>query len=288
MTGTGQSIEAHELDALVSALSQWQVDGMPVQLHPGDLGWHWRFGVPTLLHCLRVWRDGARVRAVGMLDGEVIRMGLAPEADADEAFAKSLADELTDPQESLFGAPVASIEARFGQALQGELDRRGWLAGEPWTPLIRELSDPVPDGGLDVRVIGPEQVDDRVFVQRTALTPSVFTVEQWHAMAQGSPYRQGRCLVGYNTEGVPVAAATVWSAGAGRGGLIEPMGTDREHRGHGYGRAITLAAAAALRELGASRALVATETFNAGAVPTYESAGFVRQPTAWDYRRPNG
>ena len=38
MTGTGQSIEAHELDALVSALSQWQVDGMPVQLHPGDLG----------------------------------------------------------------------------------------------------------------------------------------------------------------------------------------------------------------------------------------------------------
>jgi GNAT superfamily N-acetyltransferase len=47
-----------------------------------------------------------------------------------------------------------------------------------------------------------------------------------------------------------VAAVTVWSAGPGKPGLLEAMGVHREHRGLGYGKAITVAAAAALQELG--------------------------------------
>jgi len=43
---------------------------------------------------------------------------------------------------------------------------------------------------------------------------------------------------------------TVWSAGPGKPGLLEPMGVHQEHRGHGYGKAITVAAAASLQELG--------------------------------------
>jgi GNAT superfamily N-acetyltransferase len=34
------------------------------------------------------------------------------------------------------------------------------------------------------------------------------------------------------------------------------MGVHREHRGHGYGRAITVAAAAVLQDLGSSSAIV--------------------------------
>jgi ribosomal protein S18 acetylase RimI-like enzyme len=59
----------------------------------------------------------------------------------------------------------------------------------------------------------------------------------------------------------------------------------REHRGHGYGRAISLAAAAALRELGASSATVCTPTSNVGAVATYASAGYERLPDVTDFRR---
>jgi hypothetical protein len=29
---------------IVRILCEWQYDGAPVQLHPGDLGWHWRRG----------------------------------------------------------------------------------------------------------------------------------------------------------------------------------------------------------------------------------------------------
>jgi ribosomal protein S18 acetylase RimI-like enzyme len=82
-----------------------------------------------------------------------------------------------------------------------------------------------------------------------------------------------------------VAAVTVWSAGPGKPGLLEPMGVHRDHRGHGYGTAICVAAAAALRQLGSSCALVCTRTSNAGAVATYESAGFQRLPQRLDISR---
>jgi len=47
--------------------------------------------------------------------------------------------------------------------------------------------------------------------------------------------------------------------------------------------AISLAAAAALRELGASSATVCTPSSNVGAVPTYASAGFRRCPDVTDF-----
>jgi ribosomal protein S18 acetylase RimI-like enzyme len=56
------------------------------------------------------------------------------------------------------------------------------------------------------------------------------------------------------------------------------MGVHRNFRGAGHGQAITLAAAAALRGLGASRAVVCTPSFNVGAVATYQAAGFEPQP----------
>jgi ribosomal protein S18 acetylase RimI-like enzyme len=63
------------------------------------------------------------------------------------------------------------------------------------------------------------------------------------------------------------------------------MGVHRDHRGHGHGKAITLAAAAALRELGSTSALVCTPSSNAGAVATYKSAGFQPRPEVRDRRR---
>jgi ribosomal protein S18 acetylase RimI-like enzyme len=77
----------------------------------------------------------------------------------------------------------------------------------------------------------------------------------------------------------------VWSAGPGRPGLIEPLGAHRDHRGRGHGRSITLACAAALRELGASSALVCTPSSNVGGVAAYVSAGFRRLPDSHDLHR---
>jgi ribosomal protein S18 acetylase RimI-like enzyme len=104
-------------------------------------------------------------------------------------------------------------------------------------------------------------------------------------MAGGLPYADARCLIAYDAQNTAVAMVTVWSAGPGRPGLLEPMGVHREHRGHGYGTAITLAAAAALRQLGSSSAIVCTRSSNVGAVATYRSAGFQQLPDVPDLRR---
>jgi ribosomal protein S18 acetylase RimI-like enzyme len=67
--------------------------------------------------------------------------------------------------------------------------------------------------------------------------------------------------------------------------LLEPVGVHREHRGRGFGRAISVAAAAALRALGSSSATVCTPSSNAGAVATYRSAGFRQLPDVRDLHR---
>jgi len=66
---------------------------------------------------------------------------------------------------------------------------------------------------------------------------------------------------------------------------FEPTGMHRAHRGHGYGKAITVAAAAALQELGSSSAIVCTPSVNVGAVATYRSAGFQQRPEIRDQYR---
>ncbi|MFI6817445.1 GNAT family N-acetyltransferase [Nonomuraea sp. NPDC050328] len=133
---------------------------------------------------------------------------------------------------------------------------------------------------MRIEVAGPEDAEVRAAVQRASFDGSRFSAGHWRAMASGLPYAEGRCLLAYDGRGEAVAAVTVWSAGLGRPGLLEPMGVHRDHRGQGYGRAITVAAVAALRELGATSALVATPSSNAGAVATYRSAGFAeREPT---------
>ena len=72
---------------------------------------------------------------------------------------------------------------------------------------------------------------------------------------------------------------------SGEPGLLEPMGVHQEHRGHGYGKAITVAAAAALQRLGSSSATVCTRSLNVAAVAAYKSAGFQQLPDNRDQQR---
>ena len=113
-----------------------------------------------------------------------------------------------------------------------------------------------------------------MLVQRSAFANSTFTVERWHAM-KGSP--AGGMAVDMlvrTPEGEPAAAATGWFAGVGRCGLLEPVGTHRDHRGAGYGRDAVLGACAALAERGASAVAVVPGAANVAAVALYRSAGF--------------
>lgn len=275
------------LGGVAGVLREWQYEGAPVQLHPGDLGWFWRFGAEATAAAVRTWSRAGRILAVGLLDGPgLVRLAIAPDARQDEELARRLADDMTG--RAVLPEGKAQADASMSPLVQDLLSERGWTADEPWTPLRRDLTEPVNTPDVRTEVIGPERAHVRTAVQRASFDGSTFTDSRWHAMASGPLYTAARCLVTYDDQGNAVAAATVWSAGPGRPGLLEPMGVHRDHRGHGHGTAITLAAAATLQELGSSSALVCTPTSNTGAIATYESAGFHRLPQIRDHSRAQG
>ena len=274
------------LSEAVGVLREWQYDGAPMQLHPGDLGWFWRFGAAATAAAVRTWRRDGEILVVGLLDGpELLRLTIAPAAHRDAELAHRLVADVTEPERGVLPEGKVNVEAPMDALVQDLLSDAGWNTDEPWTPLRRDLTGPVQDPGVRIEVIGPEQAHVRTAVQRASFDKSTFTDERWYAMAAGLPYADARCLVAYDERGDAVAAVTVWSAGAGKPGLIEPMGVHREHRGHGYGTAINVAAAAALRELGSSSAIVCTPSANVGGVAAYKSAGFETRAEVCDKYR---
>src|SRR3954453_694005 len=73
------------LSQAVGVLREWQYDGAPVQLHPGDLGWFWRFGAETTAPAVRTWSRDGQILAVGLLDGAtLLRLAIAPDAQRDQ------------------------------------------------------------------------------------------------------------------------------------------------------------------------------------------------------------
>jgi hypothetical protein len=64
----------------VGVLREWQYEGAPTQLHPGALGWFWRFGAQATAAAVRTWRRDGRILAVGLRDGpELLRLTIAPD-----------------------------------------------------------------------------------------------------------------------------------------------------------------------------------------------------------------
>ncbi|WP_350277587.1 GNAT family N-acetyltransferase [Kribbella sp. HUAS MG21] len=274
---------ADGMHAALAALREWQHDGAPMQLHPGDIGWNYRFGTPETAAVVRTWSRDGRILAVGMLDSPtLVRMTVAPDAFQDEELARRLVDDFSLPERGVLPAGAVSIEAPQGLLLQDLLTKEGWDFDDPWTPLFRDLADEVEDLGVPIRPIGLEQAQDFADVLRSAFNTTRPTREYRHEMAAAPYFDDARCLGIYDDEGNPAAVVTVWSAGPGKPGLIEPMGVHADHRGRGYGRAITVAGAAALRELGSSSVRVCTPTSNLGGVAAYKSAGFAAGPEIAD------
>jgi GNAT superfamily N-acetyltransferase len=278
--------DVDQLGDVVRALRDWQHDASPLQLHPGDLGWFWRFGAEATAAAVRTWSRGGQILAIGFLDGpEMLRMTVAPEVWREKELAHQVVADASEPERGVLPAGRVSVETPDGTRVHDLLSDVGWSAGEPWTPLRRDLTGPVEQTGLRIEVIGSGQESEFTAVHRSAWGSPRFTDELWRAMAAGLPFTDARCLLAYDDEGVAVAGVTVWSSGPGKPGLVEPLGVHAEHRGRGYGMALCVAAAAELKKLGSSSALVCTPSALAAAVATYKSAGFQQLPERLDRTR---
>src|SRR5690606_4504883 len=215
MTIVTSSPGVADLPGALEALRAWQHDGA-VQLHPGDVGWFWRFGTEATAAAVRTWRRDGAVVAFGLLDGpRLLRVTTAPDLRDDEVLARRIADDVARPEHGVLPTGAVDVEVPPGAVLGDVLADLGWGAGETMTPLRRDLTGPVEEPGVRVEVVGPEHAEQRAAVQRAAFEGSTFTPERWHAMASGPLYTDARCLLAYDDAATPVATITVWSAGPG-------------------------------------------------------------------------
>ncbi len=137
------------LSDAVGALREWQHDASPMQLHPGDLGWFWQFGAETTAAAVRIWSRDAQILAVGLLDShELLRLTIAPDAQRDDGLAQQLVADLAVPERGVLPAGKVAVETPNGALVQDLLPEVGWNADEPWTPLRRDLTEPVKQPGL--------------------------------------------------------------------------------------------------------------------------------------------
>jgi GNAT superfamily N-acetyltransferase len=285
--------DVSELGRVASVLACWQRDDDAIQLHPGDLGWYSTNGADATAQVLRIWSAGQRILAIGLLDGpRLLRMAVQPELRDDENLADQLANDVKYPQRGVLPDGAATIESRGTSSFSAALSAQGWQPDEPWTPLHLDLSQPVPGPKIRVEVIGPDRADDWVSVHWSAFRGTPFTEDArrrlngWMNMAASPFSESARILAASDEHGKLVEVSAVWSAGQGRPGLLELMGVHRDERGHGYGTAITIAAADNLREMGASSVIVCAENSNVAAVCTYEAAGFTAHRPVADLHRP--
>src|SRR5258708_28235765 len=99
----------------------------------------------------------------------------------------------------------------MGALVHDLLFEDGWNTDEPWTPLFRDLTEPVKDPGVRIEVIGPEHAHLFAEVIRSAFNSKTFTPELWHAMTAGSQYADARCLGADDDQGNLAAVVPVWS-----------------------------------------------------------------------------
>lgn len=281
-----------ELDRVSRVLRRWQVDEGPLQLHPGDLGWYSLRGGAATAAATRMWSYGETALAIALVDGpQLLRFAMDPAWHQDESLARRIVTDIDEPAAGVLDAGSAIVEARGAAALCQRLAKEGWLPDEPWTPLRRDLTAPVEVAGPRIEPVNPDCTAEWASVHWSAFRGTPMPAEKlrtfvdgWWAAAEG-PFLDSARILSLYDDAVAVAVAAVWSAGAGRPGLIEPLGVHQEHRGRGYGTIMTRAAAAALREMGSSSATVCAESSNVGAVSTYVAAGFTACSEVADWRR---
>ena len=212
-----------ELDEIVNAMREWQTDGLPVQLHPGDLGWNWQHGPEALAAVLRTWRHNGAVLAVGLLDSpQLIRMAIAPGYEDDATLAHQLLGDL-HPDRGVLPRGEVRVEARFGETLRSLLREVGWVPDEPWTPLQRDLTAPVedaisalPTGRRPTRSYVPSEPGP-VRVGRSLISPSTPTSSNWR-ISPGS-------LIVHTCTAMPAS----WAVSTNRSSTTRDVAVDRGH-----------------------------------------------------------
>jgi predicted N-acetyltransferase YhbS len=157
---------------------------------------------------------------------------------------------------------------------------------------LADLEPLAPPDGFRLRPVRPGESAARSAVHRAAwsdLGPSRVTARSYAEVMDTWPYRFELDWVAEDADGELVASALGWLDERAKVGLLEPVGSAPRVRRRGLGRAVSLAVLHALRDAGATTALVCPRGDDAYPVPgrLYRGLGFQPGARTVTYQAPN-
>lgn len=275
---TVRAIAPADLDRIIATLAAWEPEGGTCAwLQAGDIGWMLRFGREHTARSLVEWVSPAGDTVLILCRDSAADWWFAMEPahwldrELAESFAEWVVGDMPAGLLSIDGPhpPATWRQALVERGFEATIDTWAHL----WLPL--DGRDVAPDVGIE-STENPENVADRVAVQKAAFERSTFTVERWHQMASEAVFEPRFDLLVRAPNSEPASAATFWLPGPGKCARLEPLGTHPDHRRQGHGRRLIAGAAALLRQAGASGIGVVTPESNTAAVELYRAAGFRR------------
>ena len=258
--------------------------------HVGDLAWQRdAFPAQAPTRPIRLWTEpGGTVLAWGMI-GEPAQLDLAVDPACPELADEVLswfAETAAHPDRTV---TVTDREPHLITALLRHRYRRN-TDGPCFTLQTRDLADlPVPalPAGYRARPVGPDDLARRAQSHRAAWQSGLMTEERYLEITRTWPYRRELDWVVEAADSSFASNCLLWLDGVTRTVLLEPVGTDPQHRRRGLARGVCLAALHAARDAGATLAVVTPRGDPGYPIPAllYRSMGFRDQATTVAYRR---
>ena len=261
----------------------------------GELAWIWgsghRAAGPQWKY--RLWTDGGDTAAWGWVFAPITTTLSATTTRSEPTTlvwqVHPDRPQLLDSVLDWFEAETAAVVTRQTSSQQANEDAVERLrhhgyehdSDAPWGLLntrdLGEIEEPALPAGyrlLTMREIG--DVPRRVAVHRAAWEPSRITETNYTDVMNTWPYRDDLDFVVEAPDGTLVASAIGWYDEANRVAEFEPVGTHRDHRRQGLGRALSLFGLQRFRAAGAEHAIVGCRGDAHYPVPKllYESIGF--------------
>jgi predicted N-acetyltransferase YhbS len=263
--------------------------------HPGQLAWSYAYAMPEDL--------GHGPAALLHRDDDVVAWAWAESDDWMELCVDPTALDAGDAAVAWFleraeGGVIRTMALDTEEHVIAILDRAGFLAEDdaPWfthhyLPLVALPDVPQVDG-YTFRHVEPVEAADRSACHRAAWSEpggtSKVSAAAYDRLMRTPPYLPELDWVAIDETGEMVASATVWLDVTTGVALVEPVGCAPDHRGRGLAGAVSIAALAAARDLGATVGMVCPRGDEGYPVPQriYQRLGFVPGPRTVTFVRP--
>jgi predicted N-acetyltransferase YhbS len=270
----------------------WGLEKPHVNVHVGDLEW-WMALEREEPDVVSLWFEG---------DELVGWAWLSPPAELDTHIPADhrdgpLPDQMLDWLETAASQRPVKPDECVAFQFDPDAERRQLVESRGYRQVdkgyihhVRSLADPLPHPaipkGFALRhVRGPEDIERRVAVHRSAFAPSRMTSERYRNVMASGHYRSELDWVAVAPSGEFASFCNIWLDQENAVALLEPVGTADDNRRMGLAGAVCLAAMRAAAQLGADTAVVLSADDNAGSLALYRSLGFEEMGRTYRFTR---